>query len=328
MLVRSISLLIGCYSAVPVQKHVSDKNYISFSAVGDWGGVAYRPYQVPWGKGVARSMNRLAGYYDDDFILLVGDNFYWDGVTSVDDPRFKQTFEDTFDSSLQNLKDMTFWVQGGNHDYRGDMTAQMQYSDRSSRWNFPALWYNIIQETADFSLEIVYIDTNCLHGDNAPAEGYPDDPKEREAQQLAWFEKVMSESTADYLLVSGHHPIYSIAEHGSQDWMIEKILPVMKKYGAQAYINGHDHNLQYLQDLEGTTGFIVTGCATLPNPSRKHRSDIQKKGGKVNYFWAKPLHSLGGYTHYVADKMTLQVEFIDATNDQVLYQVGYEPRKL
>ena len=106
----------------------SSKNYISFSAIGDWGGVSIPPYQVPWGHGVAHSVNRIAKTYDDDFVLLVGDNFYWDGVKDVNDKRFVQTFENTFSASLTNLKDMKFYMQSGNHDYKGNMTAQLEYS--------------------------------------------------------------------------------------------------------------------------------------------------------------------------------------------------------
>jgi len=308
----------------------SSKNYISFSAIGDWGGVSIPPYQVPWGHGVAHSVNRIAKTYDDDFVLLVGDNFYWDGVKDVNDKRFVQTFENTFSESLGNLKDMKFYMQSGNHDYRGNMTAQIEYTKKQDRWVFPSLWYNIVQETEDFKLEIVYIDTNALGGVGTMAEaaGYPMDREERSAMQMEWFENVMKNSDADYLIVSGHHPIYSIAEHGSQNFMIEKVLPIMKKYGAQVYINGHDHNLQYIQDLEETTGFIVTGCATLPNPSRKHRGDIKEKGGKLKFFWAKPLSSWGGYTHFVADKWGLKVDFIDAGTEKVLYQVSYPRREL
>lgn len=276
-------------------------------------------------------MNRLALSHNDDFILLIGDNFYGDGVKDVNDKRFEQTFENTFSPDLENLKNMSFYVQSGNHDYRGNMTAQIEYSKKSERWVFPGLWYNIVQETSDFKLEIVYIDTNALGGVGtmAEADGYPINQNERKTLQMDWFETTMKTSNADYLIVSGHHPIYSIGEKGSENFMIEQILPIMKKYGSQVYIGAHDHNLQYLQDIEETTGFIVTGCANLPTPSRVHRKDIKEKGGKSRFFWADSyVEGSGGYTHYVADKWGLNVDFIDAGEDKVLYQVSYPKRSL
>src|SRR5690554_6651396 len=45
------------------------------------------------------------------FVLLTGDNIYEDGVTSVDDPRFLDSFEYPY----QNL-DLPFYLCLGNHD--------------------------------------------------------------------------------------------------------------------------------------------------------------------------------------------------------------------
>ena len=91
-------------------------------------------------------MNRMAAIAKTDFILLLGDNFYWDGVKNVDDARFDDTFQATFNQNLVNLRNMTFWMQSGNHDYRGNISAQIKYSSRQDRWKFPALWYNIKKE--------------------------------------------------------------------------------------------------------------------------------------------------------------------------------------
>ena len=51
---------------------------------------------------------------------------------------------------------------------------------------------------------------------------------------------------ANYLLVAGHYPVYSIAEHGPTKCLIDKLLPMLEMYNVTAYINGHDHNLQVI----------------------------------------------------------------------------------
>jgi len=256
--------------------------------------------------------------------MLVGDNFYWDGVINLEDPRFEQTFEGTFRDQLTNLKDTPFYIQSGNHDYRGNVTAQILYSGLSNRWKFPSLWYTIERQVADFKVEIVYLDTNCLHDDTSTDEK----PEEnRHQEQMKWFEETMAKSTADYLIVSGHHPIFSAAEHGSQQFMVDQILPVMEKYGAQLYINGHDHQLQYITKPNGI-GFITTGGATLPNPSRAGLLGLRQYGAESQFYWAKPFEiNGGGYTQYVARSTGLEISFIDAHDDNELYQVVI-PRRL
>ena len=61
---------------------------------------------------------------------------------------------------------------------------------------------------------------------------------------MQWIEDEISNSRDDYLLVGGHFPVWSIAEHGPTTCLLEKLKPLLEKYNVSAYICGHDHNLQ------------------------------------------------------------------------------------
>lgn len=56
--------------------------------MGDWGGLPDFPYRTPVEKAVARRMGVVAETLNTQFLLALGDNFYFDGVKDVDDKRF------------------------------------------------------------------------------------------------------------------------------------------------------------------------------------------------------------------------------------------------
>eukprot|EP00630_Chrysocystis_fragilis_P006134 CAMPEP_0197388672 /NCGR_PEP_ID=MMETSP1165-20131217/1203_1 /TAXON_ID=284809 /ORGANISM="Chrysocystis fragilis, Strain CCMP3189" /LENGTH=338 /DNA_ID=CAMNT_0042914023 /DNA_START=17 /DNA_END=1033 /DNA_ORIENTATION=+ len=127
---------------------------LNFLSVGDWGDTEAKAF-------TASLMGEAAGNLSAQFVLAIGDNMYDTGVSSVDDPQFASKFEETFTaSSLQ----VPWYVVGGNHDYYGSISAQVEYTNKSDRWTFPELYYTKYLEDSDASLTIVAIDTWRLNG--------------------------------------------------------------------------------------------------------------------------------------------------------------------
>ncbi len=68
---------------------VTDDGNARFFVIGDWGGLPFFPYDTPSEVAVAVAMGKLGAQLNTSFQLALGDNFYFDGVSSVTDPRFE-----------------------------------------------------------------------------------------------------------------------------------------------------------------------------------------------------------------------------------------------
>ena len=112
----------------------------SFLLIGDWGSPS-------GGEGeVARAMATFAAKAQSRFVISLGDNFYNKGVASTADPRWILGFEDIF---AANSLQIPWYVILGNHDYEGNIQAQIDYSKVSSRWRMPAAYYTHRETLAD-----------------------------------------------------------------------------------------------------------------------------------------------------------------------------------
>lgn len=70
----------------------TDDGNARFLIIGDWGGLPFFPYTTPSEEAVAHAMGNIAKKLNTSFQLALGDNFYYQGVESVDDPRFQVSF--------------------------------------------------------------------------------------------------------------------------------------------------------------------------------------------------------------------------------------------
>jgi hypothetical protein len=96
-------------------------------------------------------------------------------------------------------------------------------------------------------------------------EGHPDYfkplafvPRHLASSQWTWIEDQMKASTADFLLVAGHYPVYSPGEHGPTSTLVSQLKPLLEKYNAH-YFCGHDHILAHMQEPSSKVNYILSG---------------------------------------------------------------------
>jgi len=207
-------------------------------------------------------MAKIAASSKAEAALSLGDNFYRFGVKSSHSSRFSSTFEHVYEQ--RELQHLPFWVIAGNHDHRASVDAQIKYSKRSHRWHFPSLYYNLsyawrASSGEPRSAELIMIDTVLLLGEDdeacefCPLKG-PRDVALAEAE-WSWIEARLRSSAADHLWVVGHHPIYSVGQDGGQPALLQRLLPLLKQYGAH-YLDGHDHMAEHVV-ADGVQMFVM-----------------------------------------------------------------------
>jgi tartrate-resistant acid phosphatase type 5 len=99
--------------------------------------------------------------------------------------------------------------------------------------------------------------------------------------QLAWITETIASSSADWVVAASHYPVYSAAEHGSTPFLVEKVQPLLAKFGVALYLNGHDHNCQAVQH-EGTT-YLTLGACNFIKQSDKHLHTVPD--GALKFQW-------------------------------------------
>jgi hypothetical protein len=72
---------------------------LRFLAIGDWGGVDQFPYHTKEQMETADGMSKVASEHESEFVLALGDNFYYAGLkgdTEEASMRFQETFEKVY----------------------------------------------------------------------------------------------------------------------------------------------------------------------------------------------------------------------------------------
>ena len=94
-------------------------------------------------KPIAELMGEMGEVLGPKCVLAVGDIHHFNGVASVNDPLWMTNFEQVY--SHPEL--MLDWFPVlGNHEYRGNTQAVLDYGKVSRRWMMPARYYQGVQQ--------------------------------------------------------------------------------------------------------------------------------------------------------------------------------------
>ncbi|MEG1617488.1 MAG: metallophosphoesterase [Bacteroidales bacterium] len=231
----------------------------NFYVVNDLGRNGY--YQQ---KPIAELLGELATEVDIEFVVAAGDTHHFDGVGSVSDPLWVSNYENIYTHPELMLD---WFAVCGNHEYRGNTQAVVDYTAISRRWNMPSRYYSRTVEAGENETALLlFIDTTPLIDKyRTDSETYPDAVKQDMEAQLKWMDETLKQSNAKWKLVMGHHPVYAETKKGISERtdMQSRVQPILDRNNVDAYICGHIHNFQHIRVPGSKVDYVVNSSGSL-----------------------------------------------------------------
>lgn len=302
----------GEQPAEPALPDAAAEQVVRFIAVGDTGKGNEAQYAV------AEAMREKCEADGCDFVVLLGDNVYDDGISSVDDPQWQTKFEEPY-ADL----DLPFYAVLGNHDYNKNGLSsdwsqgpmEVEYTKHSAKWIMPDTFYTFTAGPVGF----IMLDTNSLFWDST-----------ENGDQEEWYPTALSQvSDATWVIAAGHHPYRSNGRHGDAGNYEAQVVgdqeipnPVSPVNGAHIeaffddhvcgsvdfYLAGHDHNRQWIDDPAALCGteLVVSGAGATTTELELARNEVHFED-----------YDQVGFFYVVADETSLEGQFIgvDGTLD-------------
>ncbi|XP_039055830.1 purple acid phosphatase 4-like [Hibiscus syriacus] len=238
-----------------IEHSVKTDGSLSFLVIGDWGRRGlYNQSEV------AFQMGRIGEKLDIDFVISTGDNFYDNGLTSVYDPAFRESFTNIY--TAKSLHKQWYNVLG-NHDYRGNVEAQLGpiLPSVDKRW-ICMRSFAVKTEIVDiFFLDTTpFVDKYFIEPEEHTYDWEGVQPRKTYlATLLKDLKAEMRDSTAKWKFVVGHHAIKSLGHHGDTTELVKFLLPLLKENNVDVYMNGHDHCLGHITSIDGPIQYLTSG---------------------------------------------------------------------
>lgn len=262
-MIRSIFFLLTAMatlmaSAQDTFKHL--KSEINLMVVSDLGRNGHYDQ-----KPIASLMGSIAEQASPDAVLVLGDTHHYLGVQSVDDPLWMTNYELIYAHPELQVK---WYPLLGNHEYRGNTQAVLDYSAKSRRWEMPARYYSRTFKGGKATLRVVFLDTPALIDKYRKAGDYPDAGKQDMDAQLRWLDDELSAAGEDWTVVVGHHPIYAHTDKEDRERgdMQRRVDAILRKHKVDLYVCGHIHNFQHIRMPKSDIDYIVNTSGSLSRP--------------------------------------------------------------
>lgn len=175
--------------------------------------------------------------------ILLGDNFYPNGIIKDNDSQWNK-----YKSVFYGIPHNNIYAIMGNHDYHANPSFQIN----SNYFENNEFYFKRTFGNSDF----YFLDTVLLYKGHANifedkiAFVHNKPYKEIKEKQLKWFVNELQKSDKENRkkIVFGHYPILTNGLYTNYMKPLYNLLvPIFEKYNVNAYISGHEHNIQYIK---------------------------------------------------------------------------------
>ncbi len=312
---------------------------------------------------VGLAMAELCKKRDCEFGIQLGDNIYPDGADANDGKDDQKRMNDLILKPLQpllyNNDNFMIYSALGNHDWKSSRKGvALQQAWMKTQPNFymnEKGYYNYTIGEKGNDVEFFVLDTNMLLsaqpiyeiplnadgseidmdieqakmkniGELDQAEPHENPVNGENIKQLAWLKQGLENSTAKWKVVYGHHILWSIGgTKYSEGHVLRKLIMPMLCESADAYIAGHEHDLELLTDDCSGYGYankpplplIISGAASKMRGKHTPFAEHQEKHyPEYDLVWSKSF--VWGFAHLTLNNQanSLNVEYFTTPTNQ------------
>jgi tartrate-resistant acid phosphatase type 5 len=252
------------FSSYPIRKGNVDAGGAGAELlmIGDWG--AEDPKAQSQVAAAMANYTKAQVLKPQAFVAL-GDNWYGPLLGGAQSTRWQTQFEEMYPTGVF---DCPAYAILGNHDYQkmpmSKVDAELEYTrsgradGKATRFTMPSRWYRFEFPVQDPLITFLALDSNMPKEKKNDVDFTLTDAER--AEQLAWLAaELRKPRTTPFLVVMGHHPVYSDGPHGDHPVLIKDWDPLFRKYNVSVYLAGHDHDLQHLEFAGHPTSFFLSG---------------------------------------------------------------------
>jgi hypothetical protein len=183
--------------------------------------------------------------YPYEFVLMMGDNIYYQEKAEDLKTKFENVYRPLLDAGIK------FYATLGNHDESNQRFYEHFNMNGQEYYRFKK------GDVAFYSLNSTYMDK----------------------RQIGWLQEELAKDNSKWKIAYFHHPPYSSGKrHGSDENIREIVEPLFLKYGVNVVFAGHEHFYERVKPQKGIYYFITGAGGEVRKGGLKKKSPLTEVG--------------------------------------------------